>query len=310
MKKGNVVFVLLLILSLLPMLSAVETPIKISTYPNHDLVIDFLKISPLTILEKVKASSGTEGETFITFINSASEFDINAFVMKDGEKAVYKRFSSLEAGIPLCINLFAGNEEITIDCAEALGKVEINETETNKTGEEDSVTAGDIDVEVEVEEEIIIEDVEVIEEDTEEGATITGAATSEEGASFLSINTLYYVIGIVLLLAVIFIGAVGMRKKIKTSRSKDIKVKKLSEMKEDKKDKEEKREKIEDQKDKLEESKEKVDDYKKAIEEAQRKVEEAQKEIRKLKNADKIAELKKRMIEDEKELMKLRSGED
>jgi len=302
MKKEHVICGLALIFLLLPMVSAVDTPIKIKTYSNHDIEMDFLKTSPLLILEKVKTSSGAEGETFVTFSNSEAVFDINAFVMKDGKKAVYKRFSGVEAGVPVCLNLFAGSEEIVRDCAEALGAVEENETETNVT-EEDPTAAGDIELEPE---EVIIEDVEVIEE----GSVLTGAATSEEGSSILSTNILYYVIGIVLLLAVIFIGAVGMRKKIKTSRSKEIKVRKLSEMKEDKEDKEEKKEKIEDQKERLDESKEKVDDYKKAIEEAEKKVEEAQREIKKLKNADKISELKKRMIEDEKELMKLRSGED
>jgi len=49
-------------------------------------------------------------------------------------------------------------------------------------------------------------------------------------------------------------------------------------------------------------------DYNRAIEDAERKIDEARAEINTLKNAEKIEELKRKLIEDQRELMRLRSG--
>ena len=51
-------------------------------------------------------------------------------------------------------------------------------------------------------------------------------------------------------------------------------------------------------------------EYHSAIEEAEKKIKDAQKEINKIKNADKIDELKKRMGKDKEELEKLISREE
>jgi len=134
----------------------------------------------------------------------------------------------------------------------------------------------------------VIEEVEnetIIEENVVE-PEVTGSAVFGEGG-ILSKKVIIYVIGTIILLGIgAFVIIKIIKKKPKTS--KDIKIKKLSELQDEKK--------------------EKVQDKEGIIEDAEKKIKEAQEDIRKIRSEDKIKEARQKIIEDEKELMRLRQG--
>jgi len=133
----------------------------------------------------------------------------------------------------------------------------------------------------EVENETIIEENEIEPEVTGSAIRIFG----EEG--IFSKKITYYIIGIIILLGVgAFVIIKIIKKRPKTS--KDIKIKKLSELQDEKK--------------------EKLQDKEGIIEDAEKKIKEAQEDIRKIRNEGKIKEARQKLIDDEKELVKLREG--
>ena len=125
------------------------------------------------------------------------------------------------------------------------------------------------------------------ENETETEIEITGSAIFGEEGIF-SKKATYYVIGAIILLG---IGAfVFFKLKEKQKTPKEVKIKKLSELQTEKK--------------------EKLGNKEEIIEDAEKKIKEAQEDIRKIKNEDKIKEAKKKLIEDEKQLMRLREGKE
>ena len=138
------------------------------------------------------------------------------------------------------------------------------------------------------EEEVVINDeennetiIEEIIESPESGAGITGAAIMD---TVLSKKVLYSVGGVIGVLIILWIILKIIKHK-KNSGTGEIKVRKLSEVNSD--------------------PKEKIENKMQMIEDAERKIREAQQEIGKLRNEEKIKEIKKKMEEDQKELMKL-----
>ncbi|MFH1326747.1 MAG: hypothetical protein ABIH59_01305 [archaeon] len=281
-RKGVGFFIfLMLMLIIVPNISAIDTKVKVTTYSNHELNINFLNPPPgaLKVFKVYNLNSGLEGEVNFIFSSEEPKFDITTFVMKDGEKIVYERFDGNIAGESIYLRLFPGDSEIIKNFVE-------EENETEETNE----TVNETSNENEVIENITVES---LEEDKEQVVGITGAATSDdESRGGLQKNLLYYIFGLLVLSAIVFTGVMKIKKR--PTSSKEVKVKKLSE-------------KLEELK---EDKKSKPKDYHQAIEEAEKKIQEAQKEINKLKNADKIDEIKRRMIEDQKELLKLREGDD
>jgi len=116
---------------------------------------------------------------------------------------------------------------------------------------------------------------------------ITGAVIFGEGGIF-SKRVTYYIMGGVLLLGVA--AFIFLKFKKRSKKPKDIKVTKLSELQAEKK--------------------EKIGNQQSVIEDAEKKIKEAQEDIRKIKNEDKIKEAKQKLMEDEKELMRLREGKE
>ncbi len=135
----------------------------------------------------------------------------------------------------------------------------------------------------EVEEEIITTD-----QNVNEAAMITGSAIDIEGVKLFSGKTISWGLTILVMLGG-FIFVMKLRQK-RLFKQKNINITKLSDMKKEKK--------------------EKITDFKDIIEDAEKKIKEAQEEIRKLKNDDKIKAAKQKLIDDQKELMRLRSGKE
>jgi len=135
--------------------------------------------------------------------------------------------------------------------------------------------------------EIIEETNETIEINETESEMTGSAILGEDG--LLSGGKIYYIIGGLLFLVIAFFAFKIIRKKLGASKQpKEVKIKKLSELQAEKK--------------------EKLNDKQSIIEDAESKIKEAQEDIRKIINEDKIKDAKKKLIDDEKELMRLRGG--
>lgn len=281
-KGVSKVFLTFFILSLCTLsVSAAITKVKISTYADHDLEVSFLKPESFVQLDILKENSGPSGEVVYEFSTIEDYFDMNVFVKENNTVVLHERFDANEAGVPIHLILIQGATQIIRN---------YENVEAQTTDSEDQETEVYVE-ENQTEENITEENTTVTQEDTTADSSpgITGLATSDESAkpkSFFD-NIFYYIIGLLVLSGIVFLGVSRMKKH---SGTKEIKVKKLSDIKKDKK--------------------QKIDDYKQAIDDAEKKIEEAQKEIKRLKNVDRISEVKKRLIEDQKELMKLRSGDD
>lgn len=296
MEKRNVLALMAVVLVMASITSvvAVDTKIKVTTYADHNLNINFLKASPpIELLETFNFESGATGEYEFTFATEYETFDADVFVLEGNTKVAHEKFEDLDSGVPVEFKVYTQGSEFILNYDTLVD--EENETqEDNETQENESTEIMDTVAEEQVQEELLEESQEA-QEETAQPSPITGQVTSE-GSGIFSQNWMFFVFGLAIFIgAVIFVSAM----KMKTARKmhygdddedkKNIKVKKLSEkLKEIKEDK-----------------KEKIDGYEKAIEEAEDKIKEAQKEIDKLKNASKVDELKKRIEEDKKELEKL-----
>jgi flagellar biosynthesis/type III secretory pathway M-ring protein FliF/YscJ len=151
------------------------------------------------------------------------------------------------------------------------------ENETNNTSSEENSTI----INETLEENLTMSEVE--ENEQEKDSKLTGSMIFWEGES-LPKKAAYYGIGIIVLSLVGFLCI-----KILKKRKKGLESQKPEKKQDEKKE---------------------VKDNEKLIEDAEKKIKEAQEDIRKIKNEDKINEAKRKIIEDEKELMRLREGKD
>jgi hypothetical protein len=282
--KFLVYFILVFaVMFLLPIISAIDTKIKVTTYSNHSINLNFLPTSgSLDLFQAKNLNSGDTGDVEFIFSSEMPTFDITAFIMKDGERVVYQRFDGNTAGESLHLILMPSNTKIikNYEQVESLNQttpeepVNNNQTTTNQTIEtvnETNVTAPQ---------------------------GITGLATSEnKGNSIFSGNIVYYIFGALFLVIAVSVGRMMFKRRAYGSEHhpKEVRVKKLSDLKEERKSASPDLD---------------VNLYQNAISDAEKKIAEAQDEIKKLKNRGKIEEVKKRLIDDEKELMRLRKGED
>ena len=258
---------------LMPVVVATDLEIKIKTMPDHEVQAILLKTESITseVLSRFKNTSDKYGDVSFIYAGNSDFQAIKIFIKKDNENVMDEKFTGedLEAN-PVYLELAPSwFEFIATPVNETLNKtLDDNSTIMNKTinTTNDEVLPA------------LLENKE-----TETSSSLTGSAFFGEGG-FLSKKTLYFTLGIVVLL-IGFLSVGLVRKKL---RPKNIIVKKLSEFEAEKK--------------------EKIKDKQELIDEAEQKIKEAQEDIRKIRNQDKISQAKKKIIEDEKELMKLREG--
>jgi len=276
MGKGSLFFGVSLfsLLLIVNFVSSLDTIVQVETYPNHKLELNFLKASPLQNLETFRVNSDAQGKAEIKFSTTQNFFDINAFVKSGTEVLVHYRFNEVTAGENVLLKLYKDNQEI-VKGIEIATNTTLNNTSANSTNSANTTTQND----------------SVIENDTApSNAGITGLAAdtpAKDYPSFLSKN-LYYILGAIVLIAIIVFVVFKIRKKSSWTGPSDVKVRKLSDPHGEK---------------------EKMSNYTKAIEDAERKINEAQAEIRKIKNQDRISEMRKRIDKEQQELRKLEKGE-
>ncbi len=278
-KEVRTLLIFALAIFLLHGVYATDTTIQIKTVPYANVNINILdpNVEGFSSIDKLNADADMYGDLTLVYADSEERFDLSVYVKKNEDKVFYEKYTGFTAGEDIYIEavkpgttlFYAPNE------TEEETETSVNETQTN-----DTVTG------------------EEVTNDTSASDTpgITGAVTSENDSGGLFSNSiLYFVLGFLVLGAVIFTGALKYKTLTKKAPAeeetpqKEIKVKKLSE--------------------KLKEMKEtkkgEMSDYQKAIAEAEEKIKKAQEEINRLKNVERVKELKKRMEDDKKELEKL-----
>jgi len=274
MKRGIIfIFTVLLLISFV---SAIDTEIKIYTLSNHTLNLQFLNPLPPPIsFESITNNSGETGEFSYVFSNNAETFDLSVFLMNENERVLHERFNGIISGKTVLLTFIPGIVEIDKDYQEpSIEEVEeINVSVENQTLEVNETQNQTNDTINEVEEEK--------EEKTSwsfQGfSRLIGFSISDE-ESFFPTKIFSYWMGAFLFLIVLFFVSKPIRRKLKDSynaKKKNIK---------------EKEETLEEAKRELKEMQKKVDDLKE------------QKD-------DKIKIVKQKLIEDEKELMRLRREE-
>ena len=193
MKKRYFVLALMLVLVLLPVISAEKTTIAILTVPHHEVqVIAFDPSNPnAELLGRAKNFSNRWGEINFT-LDIEKNFNLKIFIKNEGETVIKKQYDeNYEAGEDLFFELMPDGMEPVVKPAwmfpaqpETSNETIENITETNSTEE-------------------------VIEETTEEGEgilAITGKAIEKITEKIFVKNTLYYVLGIIVLGGMIVFG--------------------------------------------------------------------------------------------------------
>ncbi|MEK6842410.1 MAG: hypothetical protein AABX84_01225 [Nanoarchaeota archaeon] len=297
--KNKIFFVVFLtILFAFPLISAVDTEIKIKTLPEHDVDISVLKpIEGYSLIESFHKKSDSNGTVSITFSTTESEFNARVWLKKDNVIIEYKKFEEgYPAGTPL-------NLEVYPEWYLKQKEIEASRTTIDESSSETDTTVLIEDIEeTEASSESENTEVETTETQGNESSLlskITGFTLFKEGTSK---KIIYYIVGgFALLIALGTTGFVVIKRRgFHFLPKRNIRITKLSDKINQKKQRQKKEE-----------------DDNKEIEEAEAKLKELQEHIEQLKNKPqmsdkekKIAAAKKRLVADEKRLMKLREGKD
>lgn len=263
--------ILTIFILLVQLISAVDTEITVKTLPGHKIMISALNPGEIySLIQSFHEDSGAIGEVSVVLSSTVNYFDVAVWVKKDNQVILYKKF---ENGYP------SGTPIVL----ELYPEWYIKEEKTNNLSLEENKTTSSENTT------IINETADIFEEKTEQqqnSPNLGGSVISGQG--FLSDKRIYYGIGIFALLLIVAIFAIKLKNRSKKPR--EIKIRKLSDIQAEKK--------------------EKFQYAKKIIENAEKKINEAQEEIRRIKNQGKIEEVKKKILEDEKELARLREGKE
>lgn len=253
--------VLFMFLFVMPMMSAIDTEIKIKTLPFHEVQVAVAKPNSVSFESwgNFKNYSDQYGDVSFVFSSDKDSFDLIIYIKKDNEKIMPRKF--LEG--------FIAGDSIYLEIAPS--RFTFIETPSDE----------------------IVEEVNVSENMTQEGedSQLTGSAIFGEDG-LLSGGKIYWIIGGLLLLVAAFFIFKIIRKKIKFPKvSKEIKIKKLSELEAEKKEKvSDDRSIIEDAEKKIKEAQEDIrklrsDDK---IKEAKKKIIEDEKELMRLRREKSI----------------------
>ncbi|MCK5043510.1 hypothetical protein KAR52_00730 [Candidatus Pacearchaeota archaeon] len=255
--------VLFMFLFAIPMMSAIDTEIKIKTMPFHEVQVSVSK--PMSqVFESwgnLKNHSDRYGDVSFVFSSDKYSFDLIVFIKKDNEKVMppQKFLENFPAGEPIYFEIApSGFTLIETPSTEIIEEVNVTENVTIGGEGEDSQLTG-------------------------------SAIFGEDG--LLSGGKIYYITGgLLLLIAAFFIFKI-IRKKIKFPKSpkqpKEIKIKKLSELEAEKKeDVRDDRKIIEDAEKKIKEAQEDIRKLRSEdkIKEAKKKIIEDEKELMRLRS--------------------------
>ena len=281
----KIFFSLVVFFLLIQLISATDTPIKIKTMPFHEVqltIFDPEVTSSLSIFERFIGFSDMYGDAVFLFSSDEPSFGAAVFIKKDNVKIISKEFSGpYTSGEPLYLELAPSNFELietptdkTINQSE--NQTLVNETAINTNNSINNSINNSAEI-------VALENTSVAGEGNNQ--TIIGLAISGSEGIF-SPPKVYFLMGIAGIIILYFL--INFFKIRGLKEPKEIKVTRLSELQE--------RRKYNSQKTDRE-----------RIEEAEKKIIDAQEEIKMIKHAERINDVKKRLIHDEKELIRLRN---
>ncbi|HLC77535.1 MAG TPA: hypothetical protein VJH92_00230 [Candidatus Nanoarchaeia archaeon] len=276
MKFKEISIITFLLVFLMQFTSAIATPVSVQTFPNYDVMVSALRPGYVYNLigdsfQGVSNANGTFSITLST--NDSDDIDVKVWVKKDNVPIVIKRFEGYNVGVPINLEVYPDNyvkPTPVVNVSENTTKtdsVPVNET-NDKTP--DSTNTSNTSAE-------------------NSGSKLTGAAV-DDGKS--SSNTLYYLLGGAVLLALAGFVASTLLKRREGIVPKEVRVRKLSDIR----------------KENSELSAKSAEEYKRAYEATEKKLEESQREITKLRNQEKIKQVEDRILREKEELRKLRKG--
>jgi hypothetical protein len=264
--RGKIFLILTLALLFVSMASA-STTLTVKTVPFGEISLNLRPSGTIDVVERFKETADNYGDATFTYSGTLPSFDLTYFIKKNGEKVINGIIESKTAGGEIYLELIPSGFEI-VNAPEPVVEIELNIT--NET----------------------VEDIaeEVIEETNSTKKIkdkITGFSIFKNDDGTMNWSFFYYFGGAVVLALIIFF----FLKIKKTPRG--IKITKLSDLKKD-------------QTNSLKEAKEEIEEYEKKMKDLEEKIKDIKTNLSKPKNADKISAIKKKMIDEEKELMKLR----
>ena len=276
----KIFFSLVVFFLLMQVVSATDTPIKIKTMPFHEVqltIFDPEVTSSLSIFERFIGFSDMYGDAVFLFSSDESSFGAAVFIKKDNVKIISKEFSGpYTSGEPLYLELAPSNFELIETPTDKTVNQSENQTLVNETAINTNNTNNSAEI-------VAIENTSIAGESNNQ--TMIGLAISGSEGIF-SPPKVYFLMGIAGIIILYFL--INFFKTRGLKEHKEIKVTRLSELQE--------RRKYDSQKTDRE-----------RIEEAEKKIIEAQEEIKMIKHAERVNDVKKRLIHDEKELIRLRN---
>jgi len=267
--KKELIILLLGLLIIIPAISAEITEIKVQTLPGYEVQIS-VSDSSISDYSVIKRFKETADEKGRVSVELTTEKQFDLIIyIKKDGQKVSQGFDN-----PSKTQDYLPGEPIYIELISDWFEPEAWDdsisNETLNNETETNQTTNETD-------ELLIDSEESEEKRVFKltGSTIFG----EDG--IISWKRIYYIVGAVILIIVILI----FLKKRKSKGEEEIKTRKLSELKKEQTEKKE------------------------GLKEAETELKKAQERVNQIKNKDKIDEVKKRLIETEKELVGLRKGE-
>ncbi len=283
-KIGLTVCLFLLIACSLVVVSAV-TPVKITTYPNHTVSINFVHPETQESLDHFSGESDRFGEYSVEFTQERV-FDLIILLSKDKKFVVPPtKLEGFNPGEALEFEIFNGEiKQIGVTITDDSNETDTNQTDSNQT-DTNQTTLNETDSD----ENLTLD----TSSQTQDQQVITGEAVEgNESRGYFS-SALYIIIIVVVLavIVVLFVLKGSLFKKVPGS----FKIRKYSEIK--------------DQLEKKKAEEPSSPERDKELLEAEEKIKEAQEEIKRIKERNaKMEEARKRFEEAKRELKKLQEA--
>lgn len=267
-KRGFFLGLIFLLVST-SLLSAASTNISLETLPSHDISISVLKTGgEYDLIKNFQGVSNADGKFSVIFSSdNFSSIDLKVYAKKNGQLVIMKKFGPFSILNPISLELYPEGYVKPIPVVQITNTTN---TTANTTAENQTQTLNEtVDLKI-----------------TQEGdakPSLTGLATSDDSTS--SGKTIYYILGGIILLALIVIGRFLISKK---SPHKEVRVRKLSEIQRE-----------------LKEAKS-TTDFKKIVVKEEKEIVKLEKEVSKMKSQERIKEIENRVRRDQEEVRRLR----
>ncbi|MEK6830639.1 MAG: hypothetical protein AABX77_01270 [Nanoarchaeota archaeon] len=268
--------VLFAILIAMPMILAIDISIK--TLPDHRISVIIRNAGELTSLDSSHQNTG-DGNVFVSSEVSADPIDLLVTLKKDNIKLMDKKFEGVSTAKLINLKFIPGEKpEIVESFEEKKNDTEVNSN--NSVGNEGGVEGVETKIEETEQLEETKESVQEVVEETQTKPGITSKAI-ENVKDIVSSKTLYYIIGGILVIGVLFFVMRFARNRVDTGSFRVTKLSSLTSH----------------------------TSHDKKLEDAERKLDEAKKEIDEIRNRkSKLEEARERFRKDKRELERLEKG--